>query len=115
MKSSKTKIFSEIEAMPKGWQDVLSATKGIYLLSCPKTKEQYIGSASGAEGFMGRWRDYVAIGHGGNLGLKSRDQSDYRVSILQTAGTGDDEHAILKMEDLWKEKLQSREMGLNKN
>lgn len=107
--------LSEIEDMPSSWHAILTASRGIYLLSCPRTKEQYVGSASGAEGFLGRWRAYVADGHGGNVALKSREPSDYRVSILQTAGTADDENSILKMESLWKEKLQSREMGLNRN
>ena len=38
-------------------------------------------------GFWGRWQDYIQTGHGGNLGLKSRDPSDYQISILEVAGT----------------------------
>jgi hypothetical protein len=107
--------LSKIEGLPKTWIAILKQTAGVYLLTCPKTKEQYVGSASGDEGFWHRWMDYVLTGHGGNISLKSRERTDYRVSILEVAGTGSNPDDIRKMESRWKEKLQSREMGLNKN
>jgi hypothetical protein len=73
------------------------------------------GSVDLLHGFIQRWRDYAVTGHGGNVALKSRDPSDYQVSILQTVGSAADERAILSLETLWKDKLQSREMGLNRN
>jgi hypothetical protein len=93
----------------------LRASNGVYLLTCPKTKEQYVGKADGAEGFWGRWQEYVRTGHGGNVALKSRDPGDYQVSILEVAGTAATPEVIAKMEILWKKKLQSQEMGLNRN
>jgi hypothetical protein len=107
--------LSKIEGLPKGWIEILKNTAGVYLLTCPKTKEQYVGKASGAEGFWQRWMQYVATGHGGNVALKSRDNSDYRVSILEVAGSSATSDDILKMESRWMAKLQSREMGLNRN
>ncbi|MDB5710518.1 MAG: uncharacterized protein JWL96_2588 [Sphingomonas bacterium] len=107
--------LSDLETLPAAWKAALVATRGVYLLSCPQTCEQYVGSATGADGFFGRWLAYVADGHGGNVGLKTRKPSDYRVSILQVAGSADDRDAILAMEAIWKDKLQSREMGLNRN
>jgi hypothetical protein len=74
--------LSKLDHMPKSWIAALKSSRGVYLLTCPKTKEQYVGSATGSEGFWGRWQDYVHTGHGGNLGLKSRDPSNYQVSIL---------------------------------
>jgi hypothetical protein len=109
------KSLSEIPSLPKTWVEPLRATKGIYLLTCPKTKEQYVGSASGEDGFWGRWQSYIQTGHGGNLGLKSRDPSDYRVSILEVVGNQMSTDEIIHLEQRWKEKLQSKEMGLNKN
>ena len=64
---------------------------------------------------MGRWLEYARSGHGGDVALKSRDPSDYQVSILEVAGTSLGIGEIITMETLWKQKLQSREMGLNKN
>lgn len=107
--------LSDIESIPAGWATALSATRGIYLLTCPRTREQYVGMASGADGFMGRWREYFLSGHGGNVGLKSRDPSDYQLSILETVGTNATVAELTMLEVRWKQKLQSREMGLNRN
>ncbi|TBY66236.1 hypothetical protein E0H51_34055 [Rhizobium leguminosarum bv. viciae] len=71
--------------------------------------------AAGAKGFIGRWREYFATGHGGNVGLKSGDPSDYRVSILETVGNNSTVADLLALEVRWKSKLLSREMGLNRN
>lgn len=107
--------LSKLEKVPASWETALRSSKGIYLLTCPKTKEQYVGSASGEAGFWGRWENYIQTGHGGNEGLKSRDPSDYQVSILEVAGTSASTDDILAMEARWKSKLQSQAMGLNKN
>ncbi|WP_426137309.1 GIY-YIG nuclease family protein [Phyllobacterium sp. SL163] len=107
--------LSDIESMPPSWMAALAATRGIYLLTCPRTREQYVGMASGVGGFLNRWREYFATGHGGNVELKSRDSSDYQVSILETVGTGASIDDIRELEGLWKNKLQSRAMGLNRN
>ncbi len=107
--------LSKLSKLPKSWIAVLQSSKGIYLLTCPKTKEQYVGSATGEDGFWGRWQTYIRTGHGGDVALKSRNPSDYQVSILEVAGTSITKDGILEMERLWKVKLQSREMGLNRN
>jgi len=107
--------LSKLDKLPKSWITALRASRGVYLLTCPKTKEQYVGSASGEEGFWGRWQNYVQSGHGGNLGLKIRNPSDYQVSILEVAGTSATPDDIGAMEGRWQTKLQSREMGLNRN
>lgn len=107
--------LASLAAIPAAWIAALSAARGIYLLTCPRTREQYVGAAYGAQGFWGRWRAYVATGHGGNEGLKSRDPSDYQISILEVAGSAATVDDICAMEVLWKAKLQSREMGLNRN
>ncbi|MGH6678793.1 MAG: GIY-YIG nuclease family protein [Bradyrhizobium sp.] len=106
--------LSALAAIPPSWIDVLRSTKGIYLLTCPKTKEQYIGKASGEDGFWGRWQGYVSNSHGGNMILKIRKPTDYQVSILETVGSGN-ESELDALEARWKRKLQSREMGLNAN
>jgi hypothetical protein len=105
--------LSRIEALPATWVAALTASRGVYLLTCPKTREQYVGSASGAEGLYGRWLAYARDGHGGNVALKSREPSDYQVSILEVVGSSATADEIVHMETLWKRKLKSREMGLN--
>lgn len=106
--------LSALPALPADWITALRASRGVYLLTCPKTKEQYVGSATGSDGFWGRWQEYLATGHGGNVGLKSRDPSDYQISVLEVAGSTASSNDILAMEQLWMKKLQSRDMGLNR-
>jgi hypothetical protein len=107
--------LSKIEGLPPSWVTTLASSGGVYLLTCPRTREQYVGSATGEQGFHGRWLGYTRDGHGGNVELKSREPSDYQVSILEVAGSGATLENVLEMESRWKQKLQSREMGLNKN
>lgn len=106
---------SRLSGLPATWVAALKSGRGVYLLTCPRTNEQYVGSATGAKGFWGRWEEYSKNGHGENLGLKSRDPSDYQVSILELAGTSASPDDIGKMEGLWQRKLQSVAMGLNRN
>ena len=83
------------------WSAILSAGGG--------------GSACGADGFWGRWMDYAANGHGGNVDMRALDQSDFRVSILEVAGSADTDADIRAAERLLKLKLKSHIFGLNKN
>lgn len=107
--------LSRISQLPATWIEVLKNSKGIYLLTCPRTAEQYVGSASGADGFYGRWMQYASNGHGGNVRLKSREPSDYQVCILEVAGSSLILDEILELESKWKIRLQTREMGLTAN
>ncbi|MFL9823416.1 GIY-YIG nuclease family protein [Rhodoplanes sp. SY1] len=107
--------LSEIETMPRTWKEILRASCGVYLLACPATREHYVGSAYGKDGFLGRWQSYAANNHGGNVGLKTRNPSDYFVSVLEVAGSASTVEEILALENTWKAKLHSRDMGLNHN
>ncbi|MEO1495986.1 MAG: GIY-YIG nuclease family protein [Planctomycetota bacterium] len=107
--------LSQLGGLPTTWRETLRSSRGVYLLACPRTREQYVGSATGHDGFMGRWLSYASDGHGGNVRLRSRDPSDYQVSILEVAGSAASTEDILHSESLWKNKLLSREMGLNAN
>lgn len=98
--------LSRIPDLPLTWQEELARAKGIYLLTCPRTKEQYVGSARGGDSFLGRWRQYAKDRHGGNVLLIAREPSDYQVSILEVAGQFDSDAEILALERHWKRKLQ---------
>jgi hypothetical protein len=107
--------LSKLDKLPKSWATAFQNSRGVYLLTCPKTKELYVGSATGEGGFWGRWQNYLQTGHGGNVALKSREPSDYQVSILEVAGSSATDVDILEMEGRWQCKLQSKDMGLNRN
>lgn len=105
----------EIEFLPASWQGALSSVRGVYLLVCPTTGEQYVGSAYGEKGFLGRWRDYATNGHGGNRLLIARERSNYAVSIIEVASPDMSASDVIRREAAWKSKLGSRTHGLNDN
>lgn len=107
--------LSVITEAPAGWIQRLSEARGVYLLACPRTGELYVGSATATGGFWARWLEYRRNGHGGNIALVDREPTDWRVGVLQVAGSADSPDDILAMEAMWKLKLQSRELGLNRN
>lgn len=108
----------------KEWKIVLSAVKGVYLITDTRTGKLYVGSAYGDDGIWGRWRDYVSTnGHGGNkslVELTDSGKSDYAskyfqfsiLMLLPKTVTADE--AIVK-EQLFKRKLGTNAFGLNNN
>ena len=106
----------EVDALPATWHEALRATRGIYLLIHRSSGAQYVGSATGGDGFLGRWRGY-SDGHGGNIALRelAHPADDYDVRILETAGSGATVEDVCDLESRWKDKLGSRVQGLNRN
>lgn len=105
---------SELRLAPLAWQAALGSVRGVYLLVADGG-EQYVGSAAGQDGFMGRWRGYAANGHGGNVLLRERGHRDYTVSILEVASPDMSRDDIVARESFWKDKLGVRAHGLNGN
>ncbi|WP_170509548.1 GIY-YIG nuclease family protein [Ruegeria arenilitoris] len=107
--------IQELLTLPASWQGALASVNGVYLLVCPETGEQYVGSAYGEGGFFGRWASYAANGHGGNKLLLKRRRTNYAVSILEIASPDMSASEIINRENAWKVKLGSRAHGLNAN
>jgi hypothetical protein len=91
---------------------VLRAVKGVYLLVCPDTGKQYVGSAKGDDSLWGRFTEYARTGHGGNVELIQRGRRNYLVSVLEVVNS---DLGIERVEEAWKQKLMTRKFGLNKN
>ena len=106
--------LSEVARLPLGWRAILSSSKGVYLITCPRTREQYVGSATGDGGFQARWEQHAAKG-GDAVRFRSREPADYRVTILEVAGSTASTHDVQVVEQRWIRKLQSVAMGLNGN
>ncbi len=106
--------IGDIPTFPQSWIGALERVRGIYLL-VSASGEQYVGSATGADGFIGRWRTYLANGHGGNALLRVAGHRDYAVTILEIASPDMAFSDIIAREVFWKEKLGSRAHGLNAN
>ncbi len=104
------------------WHAPLSAVGGIYLIVAESTGQQYVGSASGSGGIWRRWRDYESSGDGGNAALKriiADNPSEYprglRFSILHHFSSATPAAVAVQIEELYKKKLGSRVIGLNRN
>jgi hypothetical protein len=103
------------------WRFRLSAVAGVYLILATTTGRQYIGSATGSEGFWGRLAAYVANGHGGNVLLRDLVLNDsaypdsFTYSLLQILPKSTTAAETLEWEQLYKMKLGSIATGLNAN
>lgn len=104
------------------WKRMLSATKGIYLISDTKTGKLYVGSAYGEDGIWGRWVSYIrSNGHGNNEILKnliSKDKkyaNNFLFSILMLLPRTVTPDQAIKKENLFKKKLGTNSFGLNNN
>lgn len=107
--------LNRLSSVPISWRTALGAVCGIYLLTCPRTGKHYVGSASGREGFWSRWQNYVASGHGGNVLMKKHAPVDFQVTILEVVSSSTSSEELVRLESRWKQKLKSREFGLNAN
>ncbi|MBF0290385.1 MAG: GIY-YIG nuclease family protein [SAR324 cluster bacterium] len=97
------------------WETVLSVVNGVYLISDLSCGKQYVGSAYGENGIFGRWADYAHNGHGGNKELKNLDPNNFEFSILEIAPATLSAEEVIQRENRWKERLKTREFGLNSN
>lgn len=102
------------------WKTALENQKAVYLIVDTKTGKKYVGSAYGDNMLLGRWRNYIAIGHGGNKLLKPLDfeyiKENFKYSILEIFKSSVDDETIINRESFWKEVLLTRtEFGYNDN
>lgn len=114
------KIIDNPEAN-RDWHQKLEETAGIYLIVDSLTGKQYVGSAYGKEGILGRWKSYAASGHGGNneliklLESNPSYSSNFRFSIMCTLSKSLTNKEVIEFESLYKEKLGTKAHGLNLN
>lgn len=120
--------FGELEAIVNGnytgYHNALCNQKAVYLQTDKATGKLYVGSAT-AKGNMllARWSAYVLNGHGGNEVLKALVKEkgfdyikkNFQYTILENFNAKVDDEYVLKRESYWKEVLQSRIFGYNKN
>jgi len=103
----------------ENWKTALQNQKGIYLLTDTSNGKKYVGSAYGENMLLGRWRDYVKTGHGGNVRLIELTfdyiKKNIKYSILDIYKSTTDDQIIIDRESWWKEVLQSRKFGYNEN
>lgn len=105
----------------EAWHTAFSAVYAIYLIVDRETGQQYVGSAYGENGLLGRWSCYVASQHGNNKQMKELICShperyhQFQFSVLQILPKTAAEEEVLKLETLYKKKLLSIPFGMNQN
>lgn len=107
---------SQLEVLPKTWREKLSQWRGIYFILDESDGKGYVGAAFGVENLLGRWlKCYAKSGHGGNKKLKGRDPAHFRFSVLQIVPHDMEPGEVQYIEKTWKDRLHTREFGLNDN
>lgn len=107
--------WGELQILPGSWRAKLAQWRGVYHIYDTVLKAGYVGAAYGEDNLLGRWRAYAETGHGGNRRLRASDPANLRFSILERTSPDLDVQAIIALEGSWKERLHTREFGLNLN
>ena len=106
----------ELAVLPTRLKSALSQWRGIYYIFDTSDGKGYVGSAYGSENLLGRWLNYAASGHGGNMQLRRRDPRSFRFTILQRVSPDMEADEVIKLENTWKERVHTRQpLGLNDN
>lgn len=108
--------WHQLAVLPTSWQSIISKTRGVYLIHDQGDGKSYVGSAYGAQNILGRWLNYAASGHGGNMHLKGRDPGNFQFSILERVSPDMGADEVIQLENSWKQRLHTRyPTGLNDN
>lgn len=103
------------------WHASLASVYGIYLITDTISGKLYVGSAYGNQGILQRWTEYVETKHGGNKKIRQLLKEDpkrykhFQFSILQVVSKTMKPDDVIRLEGIYKDKLKSREFGLNDN
>jgi hypothetical protein len=105
----------------EAWHTALSSVNAIYLIVDRETGRQYIGSAYGKGGLLGRWSCYVASHHGNNKQMRElicaypERYHCFQFSILQILPKTATDDEVIRTESLYKKKLLTIPFGMNSN
>ncbi|MDT0223599.1 GIY-YIG nuclease family protein [Gordonia sp. AC31] len=97
------------------WRTALAAVRGVYLITDTRDGRHYVGKADGGESIRQRWNVYATNGHGGNVELRSLDPATFQFSLLRVFDPATPTREINAAENHFKDALDSRRHGLNRN
>ncbi len=97
------------------WRTALASVFGIYLITDTHDGRHYVGKADGEESIRQRWSAYATNGHGGNVELRGLDPAGFRFSLLRVFDPSTPTRDIDVAEGHFKDALDSRRHGLNRN
>ena len=97
------------------WRTALASVIGVYLITDTVDGRHYVGKADGAESIRQRWNAYATNGHGNNVELRNRDPKSFRFSLLRVFDPSTPTRQIDAAESHFKNALDSRTHGMNRN
>lgn len=103
------------------WHRMLSEVAGVYLIVDTHSGTQYVGSAYGNRGILGRWASYCRTPHGNNRLLKELLEANpgrhrsFQFAILRTLPKTKTAREVIEVESHLKRTLGTRAFGLNAN
>lgn len=100
--------WNQLSVLPKRWQAKLSEWRGICYIFDVSAIKGYVGSASGSENLLGRWRNYANSGHGGNRLLRARNPENFHFTILELVSPTMAPDEVIRRESTWKDRLHTR-------
>ena len=107
--------WTALETLPRSWKAAMAQWRGVYLIVDRETGKQYVGSAYSDDNILARWMGYARTGHGGNVDLKGRDPTKFQFALLERVSPDLPAEEVIRLEATWKDRLATREFGLNKN
>ncbi len=120
--------YNELEAIINGnypsYQNALKNQQAVYVLTDTNTGKLYVGSATSKnEMLLSRWKGYIEKFHNGNEGLKELFEMEgaeyfkkyFKYSIIENFNSKVNPDFIINRESYWKEVLDTRKHGYNKN
>ena len=107
--------WGELDNLPRSWVHRLCQWRGIYFILDGADGKGYVGSAYGEKNLYGRWKNYAEKGDGGNKLLRDRAPDKFRFSILELVSPTETQDEVCRREKNWKDRLHTREFGLNAN
>lgn len=110
-----TLTWKDLAVLPTKFKEALRQWRGIYYIFDVSVGMGYVGSACGEDNILGRWLNYAVSGHGGNKKLRDCEPDNFLFTILQRTSPDMDRDEVCRLEAKWKDRLHTRDYGLNEN
>lgn len=120
--------YNELETILNGdypsYRNALENQQAVYVLTDTNTGKLYVGSATSKnQMLLSRWEGYIKTFHNGNEGLKELFEMKgeeyfkkyFKYSIIENFNSKVNANFVIDRECYWKEVLDTRSHGYNKN
>lgn len=106
---------AEMRAAPSSLRATLKQWRGVYLAIDKADGGRYVGSAAGVMNMWSRWSQHIEGETGVTAGLLRRRTDGLCFSVLDLMSPADSVGEVVERETTWKNRLHTREFGLNEN